>query len=140
MVGIGSFGFTRRSLPEDQNIICTTRSHSNKNVNMAVESCDPTEVLRVGGSGHKVLLLLEGLAHAYVFASPGTKKWDTCAPEAILHASGGKLTDLHGNQYQYGSGVEKKNKGGVLATAQSVPHGRYLQAIPDQVKSELPSD
>lgn len=51
----------------------------------------PTEVLKVGGSGHKVLLLIEGKAHAYVFPSPGCKKWDTCAPEAILHALGGKV-------------------------------------------------
>ena len=54
----------------------------------------PTEVLKVGGSGHKVLLLIEGKAHAYVFPSPGCKKWDTCAPEAILHALGGKVNDL----------------------------------------------
>ena len=52
---------------------------------------DPTEVLKVGGSGHKVILLIEGKAHAYIFPSPGTKKWDTCAPEAILHALGGKV-------------------------------------------------
>ena len=52
----------------------------------------PTEVLKVGGSGHKVLLLIEGKAHAYVFPSPGCKKWDTCAPEAILHALGGKVS------------------------------------------------
>ena len=37
-----------------------------------------------------MLLLLEGRATAYVFASPGCKKWDTCAPEALLHAVGGK--------------------------------------------------
>ena len=34
--------------------------------------------------------------HAYVFASPGCKKWDTCAPEALLKAKGGTLTDMHG--------------------------------------------
>ena len=33
---------------------------------------------------------MEGKASAYVFASLGTKKWDTCGPEAILHAVGGK--------------------------------------------------
>ena len=47
------------------------------------------------------MLLIEGKAHAYVFPSPGCKKWDTCAPEAVLHAMGGKLTDIHGNLYDY---------------------------------------
>lgn len=46
----------------------------------------------LGGAGNKVLRVIEGDAHAYVFASPGTKKWDTCAPEAVLVAMGGALT------------------------------------------------
>lgn len=37
----------------------------------------------------QIIQLVEGKASAYVFASPGCKKWDTCAPEAILHAVGG---------------------------------------------------
>ena len=51
------------------------------------------------------MLLIEGKAHAYVFPSPGCKKWDTCAPEAVLHAMGGKLTDIHGNLYDYNKDV-----------------------------------
>lgn len=39
----------------------------------------------------QIVQLIEGKASAYVFASPGCKKWDTCAPEAILHAVGGKI-------------------------------------------------
>ena len=38
----------------------------------------------------------------------GCKKWDTCAPEAILHALGGKLTDIKGEKYKYHTGVEVK--------------------------------
>lgn len=34
-----------------------------------------------------MLKVLEGAA-AYVFASPGCKKWDTAAPQAILEAAG----------------------------------------------------
>ena len=37
--------------------------------------------MAVGGAGHKVILLMEGEANCYVMASPGCKKWDTCAPE-----------------------------------------------------------
>lgn len=42
---------------------------------------------------YQIIQLVEGKASAYVFASPGCKKWDTCAPEAILHAVGGKLVN-----------------------------------------------
>ena len=37
----------------------------------------------------QIIQLIEGKASAYVFASPGCKKCDTCAPEVILHAVGG---------------------------------------------------
>ena len=58
----------------------------------------------------QVLLILEGKAHAYVFASPGCKKWDTAAPEAILHAAGGRLTDMHGDDIQYHATVQRRNR------------------------------
>lgn len=44
----------------------------------------------------QIIQLIEGKASAYVFASPGCKKWDTCAPEVILHAVGGQSISLGG--------------------------------------------
>lgn len=114
MSGLGAFGFQLQEAPGDRRIITTTRSHSNKVVTDCVEAMEPHEVVRVGGAGNKVswkftlhsvqpgkcsptyhnmsvqvIQLVEGRASAYVFASPGCKKWDTCAPEAILTAVGG---------------------------------------------------
>lgn len=83
------------------------------------------------------MLLLEGKANAYVFASPGCKRWDTCAPEAVLHAAGGALTDLYGDNYPYDADTEHPNTKGVLATAPGEQHSWYLSRIPDQVKQEL---
>ena len=51
---VGAFGFERQNPPEGQNIITTTRSHSNRAVTEAVEACQPSEIVRVGGAGHKV--------------------------------------------------------------------------------------
>lgn len=76
--GLGTGGFEAKSSPANSLIVTTTRSHSNELVQSALQALQPTEVLRVGGAGYKVLQLLEGNAHAYVFASPGCKKWDTC--------------------------------------------------------------
>ena len=98
VIGAGAIGITKTPPPSEGVICTTTRSHSNKLVNAALQAVKPTEVLKVGGSGHKVLLLIEGKAHAYVFPSPGCKKWDTCAPEAILHSLGGKVSP---SIYQY---------------------------------------
>lgn len=83
------------------------------------------------------MLLMEGKATAYVFASPGCNKWDTCAPEAILTAMGGRLTDIHGQPYQYGADAEHRNKRGVLAAAVAGEHQWFVDNIPDDVKNSL---
>lgn len=135
--GAGFGGFTPSTPPTGKRIVTTTRSHSDCNVQAAIDSLCPDEVLRVGGAGYKVILLLEGKAHAYVFASKGCKRWDTCAPEAVLHAIGGILTDFYGEQYPYNAGTSYPNVRGVLATAPGEVHEWYLSKIPSAVKERL---
>jgi len=84
------------------------------------------------------LLLIDGRAHAYIFASAGCSKWDTCAPEAVLHAAGGRLTDIHGNTYTYEHTVNRHNAGGTLATALASDHQRYLDKIDEDIRQSLP--
>lgn len=76
--GLGSSGYDKKPFVDGELIATTTRSHSNELVQSALRAINPTKVIRVGGAGYKVLQLLEGDAHAYVFASSGCKKWDTC--------------------------------------------------------------
>ncbi|XP_037541514.1 3'(2'),5'-bisphosphate nucleotidase 1 [Nematolebias whitei] len=138
MLGLGAFGFQLQEVPGDKRIVTTTRSHSNKVVIDCVNAMEPHEVVRVGGAGNKIIQLVEGKASAYVFASPGCKKWDTCAPEAILHAVGGKLTDMYGNGYRYDADVKHMNSAGVLATLRN--HGHYISRVPQSVLQALKSD
>jgi 3'-phosphoadenosine 5'-phosphosulfate (PAPS) 3'-phosphatase len=49
----------------------------------------------IGGAGNKILAVAEGRAE-YALMHFGTSLWDTCAPEAVLRAAGGKVTDLYG--------------------------------------------
>ncbi|CAG4957542.1 unnamed protein product [Colias eurytheme] len=133
-VGVGGFTIAP---PPDSLIITTTRSHSNPLVENALQVMKAAQVLRVGGAGFKVLQLLEGKASIYVFASPGCKKWDTCAPEAILNAAGGKLTDILGNFYKYGASVSKPNKTGVLAAVSTDLHDYAVSRIPQDLKEKL---
>lgn len=188
MPGLGAFGFQLQEAPGDRRIVTTTRSHSNKVVTDCVEAMEPHEVVRVGGAGNKVswifsvhsvqpgkrsptyptsvqvIQLVEGRASAYVFASPGCKKWDTCAPEAILTAVGGtdprsaimdpshafllsqsflvygagKLTDMHGNAYRYDANVKHMNSAGVLATLRN--HEYYISRVPQSALQALKTD
>ncbi|KAJ8924362.1 hypothetical protein NQ315_007158 [Exocentrus adspersus] len=138
LVGLGVGGFNPVDPPTDKFIITTTRSHSDGIVVKALEALNPDEILRVGGAGHKVLLLLEGKAHAYVFASKGCKKWDTCAPEAVLEALGGKLTDIHGNHYSYAKDVQFPDSQGIFATARGVDHATLVSKIPQELREAFP--
>lgn len=134
--GLGTFGFSHIPPPAGRRVITTTRSHSNKTVVEAIEAMKPDEILKVGGAGYKVLLLLEGRADAYVFASAGCKRWDTCACEALLEAVGGTLTDICGEHIKYDSqAVSYVNQTGVLASLKD--HKFYVSMIPDSIKSNL---
>jgi len=53
----GAFGTEHKSPPADKRIITTTRSHMTQAVKKAIDACSPTEILRVGGAGHKVSFL-----------------------------------------------------------------------------------
>jgi len=136
--GVGVGGYTPINPPSDKFIICTTRSHSNALVTKTLEALKPDEIIRVGGAGHKVLMLLEGKAHAYVFASAGCKKWDTCAPEGVLRALGGTLTDIHGKDYEYSKNVAYPDAQGVFATTNNVNHQELILKIPQELKEKFP--
>lgn len=131
VVGLGAYGFQIQETPVGRHIITTTRSHMQQSVQEAIDSCKPDKVIQIGGSGSKCVLVAEGIADAYLFASPGTKKWDTCAGEAIIHALGGKFTDVFGKSIDYSAGASFPNKTGVLAAMRD--HEFYLSKIPANI-------
>jgi 3'(2'), 5'-bisphosphate nucleotidase len=71
--------------------------------------------LQQGSVGLKVGLLVTRQADVYIDPSPMTSAWDSCAPEAILHGAGGRLTDVAGAPLRY-SPRELRNRRGLVAT------------------------
>jgi len=133
VVGLGAFGLEVKKVPEGRKIITTTRSHMQKSVQDAIDSFKPDKVINIGGSGSKCLLVAEGIADCYLFASPGTKKWDTCAGDAIIKALGGKMTDIFGNDIEYHATVGWPNKQGVLATRTVGEFEFYKNKVPADI-------
>lgn len=84
-----------------------------------------------------MLQLAEGKAHAFVYAGQACMKWDTCAPEAIITAVGGKLTDVYGKYYSYHKDADYRNRGGVFATRNRADHETIVSKMPDDVKRAL---
>jgi 3'(2'), 5'-bisphosphate nucleotidase len=67
-----------------------------------------------GSVGLKIGHIAEQHADLYVHMSDKSSAWDTCAPEAILHAAGGRCTDLFGHEIVYGK-ADVRTRRGILA-------------------------
>lgn len=83
---------------------------------------------RVSGSvGLKVGLISRQLADLYLHPSPGCKEWDLCAPQAVLEAAGGAMTDCWGNPLRYNN-KDVRAHNGLVATNGKV-HDRIVRRV-----------
>ncbi|XP_022660858.1 3'(2'),5'-bisphosphate nucleotidase 1-like [Varroa jacobsoni] len=136
IVGVGVRGLRPR-IPNSGFIVATSRVRSQPAIDACIKSMRPTKVIRVAGAGYKMLLVLEGVAHTYLFPSAGLKKWDICAPEALLVAAGGAVADIHGNAIQYHAQADYPIWCGVLAARRKNDLQGYLKMIPKDVRKRM---
>ena len=102
MLGLGVRGLTPNPTPDPPGLrLAVSRSHYSRTVERVTESLGATEKVVAGGAGNKILMVLENTVDAYIYPSTGTKRWDTCAGDALIQAAGGKVTDIHGRPLKY---------------------------------------
>lgn len=106
--------------------IALSRSHHSPNVDLIRGRLGIEKAISYGSLGLKAGLICEGLAHLYLHIGLGTSQWDTCAPQAILHEAGGRVTDTSNAPLQYNC-AEVQNLGGVLASNGTI-HDRIAKA------------
>lgn len=107
-----------RAEPSSLRLICS-RSHLPDVVRAMMADLGITEMLRSGSVGLKIGRIGTGDCDLYLHPSGGTKLWDACAPEAILHAAGGELTDFDGRAVVYDP-AHVHNDRGLLASNGSI--------------------
>jgi 3'(2'), 5'-bisphosphate nucleotidase len=95
--------------------LVVSRSHHDHRVDEVRRRLGVSEEFRIGSVGIKVGMLVTRHADVYVEPSSMTKAWDTCGPEAILHAGGGRMTDLEGAPLRY-IPSDVRNWKGLVAT------------------------
>jgi len=86
-----------------------------------------TDEIALGSVGLKVALVSEGSRDLYVYPGSQTKIWDSCGPEAILTAAGGKMTDSDGNALCY-TNLALHNPRGLVAS-NGLIHAQALDAV-----------
>jgi 3'(2'), 5'-bisphosphate nucleotidase len=107
--------------------LVTSRSHRHRLVDEMRRRLAISEESRIGSVGIKVGLLVTQQADIYLEPSGMTKAWDSCAPEAILRAAGGRMTDLVGTPLRY-SPRDVQNRQGLVAT-NGACHDTVISAI-----------
>lgn len=95
--------------------LVASKSHRTGEIDTFRDALAIEDEMNVGGVGIKVALVAEGSRDLYVYGGGRTKKWDTCAPEAILVAAGGRLTDVDGAPLIYTS-ADLLNRRGIVAS------------------------
>jgi len=107
--------------------IALSRSHHSPAIDAACRRLHIARSIRSGSIGLKVGMICEGHAHLYLDMSGRTSLWDTCAPAALLHEAGGRMTDLKGMQLRYDS-PELRNLNGIIASNGTI-HDRIVEVV-----------
>jgi 3'(2'), 5'-bisphosphate nucleotidase len=108
-----------------------SRSHQSERLLQIVADLGIPLVVPRGSAGLKAAQVAAGLADLYFQPGVAGKRWDTCAPEAILHAAGGRATDAWGHPIDY-RGPELSNNLGFLATNGKL-HDRLVELLKGQL-------
>lgn len=82
---------------------------------------------RMGSVGVKAALIAQGVRDLYVNPSRKAKVWDNCAPEALLVAAGGRVSDLFGAPLEYRR-PDPKNPHGMVASSGAF-HDQVVAAL-----------
>lgn len=108
LVGYGVAGLEERHKHPARGIdeLIATDSHSRPSPGLKI--LNPKKVINQGGCGSKSLLVVTGDADVYLVGT-STKKWDTCAPHALIKSLGGDVTDFTGKSIEYHRGVDLPN-------------------------------
>lgn len=117
---------TQKDLREANLVV--SRSHMGFRLKAAMEQLRTRSFYQAGSLGVKVAHVSHGRADAYLNTSRRLcKEWDLCAPHAIIHEAGGRITDLHGASIEYNKRDVYVDHG-VLATNELL-HERMLEEL-----------
>jgi 3'(2'), 5'-bisphosphate nucleotidase len=104
-----------------------SRSHRAGSLDEAAARLGLRRLVPCGSAGVKAVKVAAGEADVYAQPGEAGKRWDACAPEAIVRAAGGVVTDGLGAPIEYASG-ELRNTRGFVATTPAL-HAAVLELL-----------
>jgi 3'(2'), 5'-bisphosphate nucleotidase len=95
--------------------VVSSRSHKSARLERALQLLAPRELASIGSAGLKAADVAMGRSDVYISPGFAGKRWDACAPDAIVTSAGGKYTDQTGSPIDYRS-ESLANEDGLVAT------------------------
>jgi len=118
-------------------ILVTSKNHNNETLKKLITKIQFKEVIIMGSIGCKIASIIRGESDIYICLSlPGKsspKDWDFAAPEAILKAAGGAITNLENEELSYGK-LNFEQRGIIVASNNSLMHESICLEIKEIIK------
>ena len=117
--------------------IVTSKNHRNEKLKDLIEKINFKKTIVMGSIGCKVASIIRGDSDIYIALSlPGKsapKDWDFAAPEAILKAAGGSITNIDNNDLVYGR-TDLKHPGIIVASNKKRNHKKICSQIKEIIE------
>ena len=103
-------------------ILVTSKNHRNETLKNLIQKIDFNKVITMGSIGCKIASIIRGDSDIYISLSlrgkSSPKDWDFAAPEAILKAAGGAITNLENQELTYGN--SNFEQGGIIVASNNL--------------------
>ena len=117
--------------------IVTSKNHRNQKLKDLIEKINFKKTIVMGSIGCKIASIIRGESDIYIALSlPGKsapKDWDFAAPEAILRAAGGYITNVENDDLVY-SRADLKHPGIIIASNNKRNHKRICSQIKEIIE------
>tara|TARA_A100001035_G_scaffold162203_1_gene128287 strand:+ start:630 stop:1526 length:897 start_codon:yes stop_codon:yes gene_type:complete len=117
--------------------IVTSKNHRNQRLKDLIEKINFKKIIVMGSIGCKVASIIRGESDIYIALSlPGKsapKDWDFAAPEAILKAAGGYITNIDNDDLVYNK-TDLKHPGIIIASNNKRNHKRICSQIKEIIE------
>ena len=117
--------------------IVTSKNHRNEKLKDLIEKINFKKTIVMGSIGCKIASIIRGDSDIYISLSlPGKsapKDWDFAAPEAILKASGGAITNINNEDLVYGR-TDLKQSGIIIASNNKKNHKRICSEVKEIIE------
>ena len=117
--------------------IVTSKNHRNIALKKLIDKIGFNKVIVMGSIGCKIASILRGESDIYICLSLPSKScpkdWDFAAPEAILKAAGGSITNIDNEELNYGE-ADFEQDGIIVASSDKKLHAKICLEIKDIIR------